>query len=146
MPFLTKWLEEFIRVVKDAWARLGTLVGVISGRIEVLEKRVSDTYTWGSGSITVDKIIALPLRVVRSEVLVEFTIAAETASTSGDVQIELRQNGATLINGTLSTGATFVGDGRRRPTGPRGQRQAGGDHACGGHWREGRRLSRPGAR
>ena len=96
--------------MKDAWARLGTLVSVISGRIEVLEKRVSDTYTWGSGSITVDKVIALPLRVVRSEVLVEFTIAAETASTSGDVQIELTQNGATLINGTLPTGLDLRGD------------------------------------
>ena len=105
---LTKWIEEFMRVIKDAWARLGTLVGVISGRIEVLENRVSDTYTWGSGSITVDKGIALPLRVVRSEVLVEFTIAAETASTSGDVQIELQQNGATLINGTLPSGSNFA--------------------------------------
>ena len=76
-------------------------VNVIVGRITVLETRVSDTYTWGSGSITEDKIIALPLRVVRDETFVEMTIAAETPSTSGDVQIDLTLNDATLLSGTL---------------------------------------------
>lgn len=105
---LTKWIDEFIRVIKDAWARLSIQINVIVGRIATLETRVSDTYTWGSGSITKDKLIALPLRVVRDETFLEMTIAAETASTSGDVQIDLVRNDATLISGTLSSGSTFV--------------------------------------
>ncbi|HJY45348.1 MAG TPA: hypothetical protein VJ301_12060, partial [Propionibacteriaceae bacterium] len=105
---ITKWVDEFIRVMKDSWVKLGTLVGLISGRIEVLEARISDTYTWGSGSITVDKPIALPLRVVRDEEFVEMAIAADTPSTSGAVEIELRLNDGELLRGALSAGADFV--------------------------------------
>jgi hypothetical protein len=112
---LTQWIEDFIRVMKDAWTRLNTLfantlgrVVIVENKIEVLETRISDTYTWGSGSITVDKPIALPLRVVRDETFVEMSIAADTPSEEGSVEIELKLNDGTLLNGTLAAGAEFV--------------------------------------
>ena len=112
---LTQWIEDFIRVMKDAWTRLNTLfantlgrIVIIENRLDVLETRISDTYTWGSGSITVDKPIALPLRVVRDETFVEMSIAADTPSEEGAVEIELTLNDGTLLNGALAAGAAFV--------------------------------------
>jgi hypothetical protein len=100
---LTKWIEEFLRVMKDAWVRLQTLVTAVVGRVLVLETRIADTYTWGQkGALRADEPIALPLRVVRNEELVEMTIAADHEDSRGGVTIDLTRNGTTILSGRLS--------------------------------------------
>jgi len=107
--YLTRWLEDFERVVKDAWIALAQLVASLEARILALETRVADTYTWGQrGTLTDEERIALPLRVVRKEKVVELTVAAETPSTSGSVSIQFRVNGAVAVTLTLPSGAPFV--------------------------------------
>lgn len=107
--FLSRWLEDFERVIKDAWLLLGTLLAQIDARLVYLETRVADTYTWGQrGTLTDEERIALPLRVVRKEKVVELTVAAEVPSTSGSVSIEFRVNGAAAVTLQLPSGAPFV--------------------------------------
>lgn len=107
--FLSRWVEEFERVVKDAWANLANLITTVEERIVALETRISDTYTWGQrGGLQHEQFVALPLRVVRQETLVEFAIAVETPSTSGAVIIDLRRNGVFLTQATLPVGGRFV--------------------------------------
>jgi hypothetical protein len=88
--YLANWLEAFERVIQDAWLKLNALITAINKRIEDLEGRISDTYTWGQkGTLTIEEgeegeeapvsLLALPLRVVRDEELVECTAAAEVS-------------------------------------------------------------------
>jgi hypothetical protein len=100
--FLSKWLDEFIRVMKDAWVRLSTVFTELESRVSTLETRIADTYTWGQkGHPTADEPIALPLRVVRDEELVEMTIAADHEDSRGGITIDLTRNGDTILSGRL---------------------------------------------
>jgi hypothetical protein len=106
--FLARWIEDFERVVKDVWLALQQVLGGIDLRLIALETRVSDTYTWGQrGSLTDNEPMALPLRVVRPETIVEFTIAAEKPA-AGAITIEFRINDALFQALTLPSSAPFV--------------------------------------
>ena len=103
--FLSRWIEDFERVVKDAWFSLSKLITTIDTRIVVLETRVSDTYTWGQKgvpSIDTDApvtLLALPLRVVRDEEIVECTAASEVPE--GAVTFIVQHNEVDLVTLTL---------------------------------------------
>jgi hypothetical protein len=91
--FLAVWIEEFERVMKDAWVKLNALLEVFDARIKVLETRIADTYTFGQkGTLPAAQeptepeaepeanLLALPLRVVRDEEIMELTAACEIPS------------------------------------------------------------------
>jgi len=88
--FLSRWIEDFERVMKDAWLKLNEMLQKFHDRITALEQRVADTYTFGQkGALALAvpvegappslDLIALPLRVVRDEEVVEATLTAEVA-------------------------------------------------------------------
>lgn len=106
--FITRWVEEFERVVKDCWIALGQVLQLIDARLVYLETRVADTYTWGQrGTLTDEEGMALPLRVVRDEKIVEFTIASEKPG-SGTISIEFRINGTNFQTLSLPGNSPFV--------------------------------------
>jgi hypothetical protein len=113
---LSKWIEDFERVVKDAWTALSTLVAELDKRITILETRISDTYTWGQkGTLTIEEaepgeeapvtLLALPLRIVRDEEVVECTAAAEVPGLGGVLLVQHQASGPT---GTPPTRADEV--------------------------------------
>lgn len=122
--FLAVWIDEFERVIKDAWFLLRTLVEGIEARITVLETRIADTYTYGQkGALALAappeegepvslSLLALPLRVVRDEEILELTAACETPSedttTVLTVQHIVDTVSTTVGTLTLGTGITFV--------------------------------------
>jgi len=87
--FLSRWIEDFERVIKDGWIKLTSLLQSFDDRIVALEKRIADTYTYGQkgvitlatppeeGGPTPLTFLALPLRVVRDEELVEVVATCE---------------------------------------------------------------------
>jgi hypothetical protein len=91
--FLARWVEEFERVMKDAWFALSQIINGIEKRILALETRISDTYTFGQvGGLKEDSRIALPLLVVRDEKLAEWVVTLETPPSGESAVIELRRN------------------------------------------------------
>jgi hypothetical protein len=115
---LANWTDDFIRVMKDAWVKLNQLLGVIEDRLLALEQRIADTYTYGQkGALTlaVDgplTFLALPLRVVRDEELVELVATCETAATDTSTVLAVQHGTGgvfqTVRTLTLNTGATLV--------------------------------------
>jgi hypothetical protein len=106
--FLSNWVEDFERVVKDAWTKLGVLLGEIDKRVTALENRVSDTYTWGQkGELTVEEpeegeepeptLLALPLRIVRKEEILECTAAAEKPGAGGVLIVQHQASGPIVV-------------------------------------------------
>jgi hypothetical protein len=102
--------------VKDAWTALSTLVAELDKRITILETRISDTYTWGQkGTLTIEEgepgepvsvsLLALPLRIVREEEIVECTAAAEVPGLGGVLRVQHQASGPT---GTPPTRADEV--------------------------------------
>ena len=115
---LSVWVEEFERVVKNAWTQLNTLVADLDRRITELETRIADTYTWGQkGTLTVEEaeegeeavvtLLALPLRIVRKEEVVECTAAAEVPGMGGVLIVQHQHSGPDVPD--------VVPPGRRRP-------------------------------
>jgi hypothetical protein len=103
---LTGWVDEEQRVLKEAWQDLQTLVASLDARILVLETRIADTYTWGQkGTLTVEEgepgesvpvtLLALPLRIVRDEEIVECTAAAEVPGLGGVLLVQHQASGPT---------------------------------------------------
>ena len=73
-------------------------------RVVELENRISDTYTWGQkGTLTVEEaeegeapvvtLLALPLRVVRKEEVLECTAAAEVPGAGGVLIVQHQASG-----------------------------------------------------
>jgi hypothetical protein len=111
---LTGWVEEEQRVLKEGWQDLQTLVAALDARIFVLETRVADTYTWGQkGTLTVEEgepgepipvtLLALPLRIVRDEEMLECTAAAEVPGLGGVLLVQHQASGATVTPPTPPT-------------------------------------------
>jgi hypothetical protein len=111
---LTGWVEEEQRVLKEAWQDLQTLVAALDARILVLETRVADTYTWGQkGTLTIEEaeegepapitLLALPLRIVRDEEMLECTAAAEVPGLGGVLLVQHQASGATVTPPTPPT-------------------------------------------
>jgi hypothetical protein len=103
---LTGWVEEEQRVLKEAWQDLQTLVAALDARILALETRIADTYTWGQkGTLTIEEgepgeevpvsLLALPLRIVRDEEILECTAAAEVPGLGGVLLVQHQASGAT---------------------------------------------------
>jgi hypothetical protein len=103
---LTGWVDEEQRVLKEAWQDLQTLVAALDARILVLETRIADTYTWGQkGTLTIEEgepgepapvsLLALPLRIVRDEEIVECTAAAEVPGLGGVLLVQHQASGPT---------------------------------------------------
>jgi hypothetical protein len=103
---LTGWVEEEQRVLKEAWQDLQTLVAALDARILVLETRIADTYTWGQkGTLTIEEaeageeapvtLLALPLRIVRDEEILECTAASEVPGLGGVLLVQHQASGAT---------------------------------------------------
>jgi hypothetical protein len=101
---LTGWVDEEQRVLKEAWQDLQTLVAALDARVLALETRIADTYTWGQkGTLTVEEgepgepvpvtLLALPLRIVRDEELVECTAAAEVPGLGGVLLVQHQASG-----------------------------------------------------
>jgi len=106
---LSNWIEDIERVLKDAWLKLQQAFAALEARVLVLEQRIADTYTFGQrGALTLipddPNWVALPLRVVRDEEVLEVTAAAENPDTSATVDIQ--RNGASLY--TLTIDGPFV--------------------------------------
>jgi hypothetical protein len=104
---LTRWVEEEQRVLKEAWQDLQTLVAALDARILALETRIADTYTWGQkGTLTIEEgeagepapvsLLALPLRIVREEEIVECTAAAEVPGLGGVLLVQHQASGPTV--------------------------------------------------
>jgi hypothetical protein len=118
--FLTKWFDEFLRILKDAWLKLQAAftalearVGKVEDRVTVLETRIADTYTFGQkgGLQVIDddpNWIALPLLVVRDEVLVEIAVTVYTPSDDGDVVFSFQHNGAEVASLRVFQGDNFL--------------------------------------
>jgi hypothetical protein len=90
--------------MKDAWIKLNALIGELDVRITVLETRISDTYTWGQkGELAVEEpvegeepeptLLALPLRIVRKEEILECTAAAEKPGAGGVLIVQHQASG-----------------------------------------------------
>jgi hypothetical protein len=103
---LTGWVDEEQRVLKEGWQDLQTLVSALDARILALETRIADTYTWGQkGTLTIEEgepgepvpvtLLALPLRIVREEEIVECTAAAEVPGLGGVLRVQHQASGAT---------------------------------------------------
>jgi hypothetical protein len=101
---LTGWVDEEQRVLKEGWQDLQTLVSALDARILALETRVADTYTWGQkGELTVEEpvegeapeptLLALPLRIVRKEEILECTAAAEKPGAGGVLLVQHQASG-----------------------------------------------------
>jgi hypothetical protein len=98
--FLSQWIDDLERVLKDAWIKLNSVLKGFDERITILETRVADTYTFGQkGILTVVEdpldpgaptILALPLRVVRNEEIVELVVACEKASTADETTLQVQ--------------------------------------------------------
>lgn len=112
--FLSRWVEDFERVVKDAWFSLSKVIAALDARVTGLEtrvtnleQRVSDTYTWGQkGTPTIDEdadvtLLALPLRVVRDEEIVECTATSEVPE--GAVTFVVQHNEVDVVTLTLDS-------------------------------------------
>jgi hypothetical protein len=122
---LANWTDEFIRIMKDAWVKLGKVIQSIEDRLLALEMRVADTYTYGQkGVITLAvpieeggpiplTILALPLRVVRDEVLLEVVATCEVAGATGGTTFKVQHGPsaaamADVTTLTLNTGALLA--------------------------------------
>jgi hypothetical protein len=103
---LTGWVDEEQRVLKEGWQDLQTLVSALDARLLALETRIADTYTWGQkGTLTIEEgepgepapvsLLALPLRIVREEEIVECTAAAEVPGLGGVLLVQHQASGAT---------------------------------------------------
>jgi hypothetical protein len=103
---LTGWVDEEQRVLKEGWQDLQTLVSALDARILALETRIADTYTWGQkGTLTIEEgepgeevpitLLALPLRIVREEEIVECTAAAEMPGLGGVLLVQHQASGPT---------------------------------------------------
>jgi hypothetical protein len=102
---LTGWVDEEQRVLKEAWQDLQTLVSALDARILALETRIADTYTWGQkGTLTIEEgepgepapvsLLALPLRIVREEEILECTAASEVPGLGGVLLVQHQASGA----------------------------------------------------
>jgi hypothetical protein len=116
---LSKWIEDFERVVKDSWTKLGVLLNEVDKRVTVLEERVSDTYTWGQkGELTVEEpvegeepeptLLALPLRIVRKEEVLECTAAAEKPGAGGVLIVQHQASGPIVAEPPVTSRADEV--------------------------------------
>lgn len=112
---VSNWIDDIERSLKDQWLKLAQQIEIIEGRITVLEKRIADTYVFGQKDvIEVDpdpeahNWLGLPLRVVRPENLMELVATAETASTDGDVHLQVLKNGVQIAMLTLAPGETIT--------------------------------------
>jgi hypothetical protein len=111
--YITRWVEDFERIIKDAWVKLNAWIvgelGGLSGRVTVLETRISDTYVFGArGTPAIDTGLALPLRVVRSETVKKVTVAVQTPATVGNTSVEFLHNVAVFQLVTVPAGAVFA--------------------------------------
>jgi hypothetical protein len=112
--FIARWVEEFIRVLKEAWDKLKFAFEELDKRITALEQRVADTYTFGQKGKLKKRPdpdpnwIALPLRVVRDEVLLEVVATVETPSSDGDVNLSVQHEGDEIVVLTLASGEDFT--------------------------------------
>jgi hypothetical protein len=102
---LTGWLDEEQRILKEGWQDLQTLVSALDARLLALETRIADTYTWGQkGTLTIEEgepgeptpvsLLALSLRIVRDEEIVECTAAAEVPGLGGVLLVQHQASGA----------------------------------------------------
>ena len=101
---LSNWIDELERVLMDAWRTLKSLLEGIDQRITRLETRVADTYTWGQkGTLTIEEaeegeeaevtLLALPLRIVRAEEILECTAATEVPGRGGTLLVQHQASG-----------------------------------------------------
>jgi hypothetical protein len=104
---LTGWVDEEQRILKEGWQDLQTLVSALDARILALETRIADTYTWGQkGTLTIEEaeageeapitLLALPLRIVRDEEILECTAASEVPGLGGVLLVQHQASGATV--------------------------------------------------
>jgi hypothetical protein len=116
---LTGWVDEEQRVLKEGWQDLQTLVAALDARILALETRVADTYTWGQkGTLTVEEgepgepvpvtLLALPLRIVRDEEMLECTAAAEVPGLGGVLLVQHQASGEIVTPPTPPTRADEI--------------------------------------
>jgi hypothetical protein len=126
--FLSTWVEDFERVVTDAWTKLGVLLAgldtritALEERVTALEERVSDTYTWGQkGELAVEEpvegeepeptLLALPLRIVRKEEVLECTAAAEQPGAGGVLIVQHQASGPIVAEPPVTPPVTSRAD------------------------------------
>jgi hypothetical protein len=118
--FLSKWIDDLERVIKDNWIKLNALLQTFHDRITALERRIADTYTWGQkGPLAVSvptdpeapvevSLLALPLRAVRDEEIVEIVVACEKAPELGATTLMVQVNEGNVRQVSLNVGVKLA--------------------------------------
>lgn len=95
-----RWVESLIREIASIWSKLRLAINEVNGRVDVLDTRVKDIYTFPYQGSVSPGLVALPLRAVTDSTLIEVFAAVGEAPTGTDIVIHVLKNGVSV--GTLS--------------------------------------------